>query len=250
MLICPDNEGSVLSSCDLHEHYKAFVQTRTDDAKVQGISNSYRRFTMALKSHARQEKWEEVTDQKRGYKVKLARDQRNASSNQCDIKGMVANFLSQTTEQKKEQAKYYMRRLLLGYVDGQPNYGAFSNVDIPINTIIAEYIGEEITRQEGDKREAKYKECQGKKNVTMFFVANNICFDGYKTPNGEEITINDNPGTWLNHKKINPNCKPVSLRTADGLRIVIMTIRQVAQHEELRWNYDDTRKNLASWMYV
>ena len=83
----------------------------------------------------------------------------------------------------------------------------------------------------------------------MFYIGQRICFDGYRTPGGEPITIADNPGAWLNHQRFGANCKPVAIRTTEGLRMVIMTKRHIAQHEQLTWNYGDTRHNLEPWMY-
>ena len=249
-LITVDVVGGSTTTEDLYEEYKAFVRKRTDDQELNDLAGKFRRFSTYMRRRASQENWEFITYPRRGYKIKVERDRRATCTTNSDaLRRAAKEFLQLSEEAKRDKAKHNMRRVLLGQVDGQDNHGAFANRTIDAGSVVCEYIGQEISRKEGEKRDKDYAHAHGR-NVTMFFINENVCFDGYCKPNGQPIKIEDNPGTWLNHKRLQPNCKPFHLKEGeeDG-KMVIRTLRDVTAGEELTWDYGDRRKNLEAWMY-
>ena len=90
-----------------------------------------------------------MTYPKCGYKVRVEHDQRNSTSHLSMHNKVAAIFFNLTPEQRKGQTNLFMRRVILDCINVEDNYGAFANMDIPINKVITEYIGEEITRLDG-----------------------------------------------------------------------------------------------------
>ncbi len=107
------------------------------------------------------------------------------------------------------------------------NKGIFAAEDIPEGTKIIEYIGEKISKKEGDKR-AKRTTLDSKKNpingaVYIFELNKKYDIDG---------NVPQNDAKYINHS-CNPNCK---VKIIQG-KIWIVAKRKISKGEELLYNY-------------
>ena len=99
--------------------------------------------------------------------------------------------------------------------------GAFALRPIPSGTRLIEYTGERITEAEGD---ARYPEVPGEQIITYLFAID----DGVVV----DAAVGGNDARFINHS-CDPNCDAI---VEDG-RIWIETIRDVAEGEELAYDY-------------
>ncbi len=106
-------------------------------------------------------------------------------------------------------------------------HGVFATKNIKKNTRIIEYIGEKITREEGDKRSErrinKYLNSEKTGSVYIFELNKNFDVDGSPLYN---------KARYINHS-CDPNCEVDIL---DG-KIWISSIKKIKKGEELNYDY-------------
>jgi uncharacterized protein len=99
--------------------------------------------------------------------------------------------------------------------------GAFATRPIPAGTRLIEYAGERLTPRQADDR---YPDVPGERHHTFLFaIDDDIVIDA---------AVDGNDARWINHS-CDPNCDAV----VDGKRIWIETIRDIAEGEELAYDY-------------
>jgi hypothetical protein len=135
-------------------HFR-FAKIKTEQP-VDNVSKN--RFNKALCRLARQRGWVESRCfyNNRGYKVKMPRVQSRKKTDKS-LRNAVDRFLQQPA-----QFLGLWERVWTGAVK---EYGAISRCNIPEYTIIAEYVGEEISKKLADEREEEYQ--KAKKPYTM-----------------------------------------------------------------------------------
>lgn len=104
--------------------------------------------------------------------------------------------------------------------------GVFATEDIPKGTKIIEYLGEIISKKEGDKRaKEQYEKSKkdGSGSVFVFELNKKQDIDG---------DVSWNPAKYLNHS-CNPNCK---YKIIDN-HIWIISIKPIKKDEELNFDY-------------
>ena len=105
--------------------------------------------------------------------------------------------------------------------------GIFATKNIKKNTNIIEYIGEKITRLEGDKRSAKrikdYLHSEETGSVYIFELNSKYDIDG---------SFEYNKARYINHS-CNPNCEVDILQN----EIWIIAIKNIKKDEELSYDY-------------
>ena len=105
--------------------------------------------------------------------------------------------------------------------------GIVATKDIPKNTKIIEYVGEKISKKEGDKRSAeRIKKYLNKKNegsVYIFELNKRYDIDGL---------FKYNSARYINHS-CNPNCEVEIINN----QIWIISIKQIKKNSELNYDY-------------
>ena len=105
--------------------------------------------------------------------------------------------------------------------------GIFASMDIKKDTKIIQYIGEKITKKEGDKRSAdRIKKYLNKKNqgsVYVFELNKKYDIDGSPTYN---------KARYINHS-CNPNCEVEIIKN----EIWIISIKNIKKGQELNYDY-------------
>ena len=108
--------------------------------------------------------------------------------------------------------------------------GVFAKKNIKKNTQIIEYIGEKITKAEGDRRSSvrikKFTNSRQSGSVYIFELNKKYDIDGF---------VNRNKAKFINHS-CNPNCEVDIL---DG-KIWISSIKNIKKGEELSYDYGYT----------
>ena len=106
-------------------------------------------------------------------------------------------------------------------------YGVFASKEIEQNKKIIEYVGEKITKKEGDKRSAeRIKKYLNKKNegsVYIFELNKKYDIDG---------NTKYNKAKFINHS-CNPNCEVDIVKN----QIWISSIKKIKKGEELSYDY-------------
>ena len=105
--------------------------------------------------------------------------------------------------------------------------GVFSTVAIPKNTKIIEYVGDKITKKEGDRRSSlrlkKYLHSKTTGSVYIFELNKRYDIDG---------SPKYNKARYINHS-CNPNCE-VEIKNG---RIWIVSIKKIKKGVELSYDY-------------
>ena len=105
--------------------------------------------------------------------------------------------------------------------------GLFASQDIKKNSQVIEYIGDKVTKKEGDKRADKQinKAKKNKNNGMVYIFELNKCYD-------------IDGGVPLNHARlINHSCDPNLEVEIDNNRIWISAIKNIKKDAELSYNY-------------
>ena len=107
------------------------------------------------------------------------------------------------------------------------NSGVFATEDIKKNTRIIEYIGEKVSRSEGDKRSEKRikKYLNSKKTGSVYIFELNKKYD----IDGSPLY---NKARYINHS-CNPNCEVDIIRG----KIWILSIKNIKSGDELSYDY-------------
>ena len=105
--------------------------------------------------------------------------------------------------------------------------GVFAKTDIKKGTRIIEYIGQKVTRQEGDKRSEKRikKYLNSKKTGSVYIFELNSRYD-------IDGSFSYNKARYINHS-CKPNCE-VDIKNG---RIWISAIKNIIKNEELSYDY-------------
>lgn len=98
--------------------------------------------------------------------------------------------------------------------------GVFANKDLPKGTRIIQYLGEKITKEEGNKREQQHLQ-NGK--VWLFELNDKYDLDG---------DVPENDAKYINHS-CDPNCDPL----VKGDEVWIIAIKDIKKGEELTFDY-------------
>tara|TARA_Y100001980_G_C14213122_1_gene72020 strand:+ start:55 stop:537 length:483 start_codon:yes stop_codon:yes gene_type:complete len=106
-------------------------------------------------------------------------------------------------------------------------YGVFAEKRIPKGTKIIEYIGEKVSRKEGDKRSEKRlkKHLHSKTTGSVYIFELNKHYDIDGSPNY-------NKAKYINHS-CNPNCEVEITKN----RIWIKSIKNIREGDELSYDY-------------
>jgi SET domain-containing protein len=84
--------------------------------------------------------------------------------------------------------------------------------------------------------------------ATMFELYGGKYFDGYKDSKGKNLSIENNPGAWINHSK-QGNAKMYNLSVSGQIRLILVSVKAIPKGHEVSYNYGDRRKGLESWIY-
>ena len=105
--------------------------------------------------------------------------------------------------------------------------GVFSDANIPKKTKIIEYIGEKVSKKEGDRRSAKRikKYLNSKKTGSVYIFELNSKYDVDGSPKY-------NKARYINHS-CNPNCE---VEITNG-KIWIVSIKNIKKGVELSYDY-------------
>jgi len=105
--------------------------------------------------------------------------------------------------------------------------GVVTTCDIPKNTKVIEYIGEKVTRKEGDRRSEKRikKYLHSKKTGSVYIFELNSRYDIDGTPKY-------NRARYINHS-CDPNCEVNIIRG----HIWISSIKEIKKGQELTYDY-------------
>jgi hypothetical protein len=231
----------LITTRELHRHYLSYIQTLDLDLKLRTLGESYRRFALCFASRARQNGWQYTSHNSRGYFLKVQRVHRAKSSISSEsMQGQLTNYLGTPWDMRN----LYFRRTFISRTKG---YGAIATQDITKGTPICEYFGQHISKAEAERREKEYAQ----KNMcsTMFQIDGSHFFDGYKDGCGQNLSIEKNPGAWVNHSK-DANSKMFRLTGNDGqTKLILVSIAHIPQGHEVTYDYGDQRKGLESWIY-
>jgi len=107
------------------------------------------------------------------------------------------------------------------------NKGVYAKKDIKKGTRIIEYVGEIVSRDEGDKRAGEqYREHKKDNNsgaVYVYELTKKWDLDG---------NFSYNPARLINH-----SCEPNAKYKQIGLKIFIIAIRNIKKYEEITYDY-------------
>ena len=75
-----------------------------------------------------------------------------------------------------------------------------------------------------------------------------MILDGYCNEHGEPFAdVKINIGSMLNHSFNYPNCKVVQIKHHGKIRVVLVTICDIAAGQELTWSYSTDKKGQEEW---
>ena len=231
--------SEVVSSKDLNIEYVRFVNSMTSVQSLQSSARSFRRFSINFRSLARRYQVEYVSTGRRGYKLKIPRVQRVGGNCENTLENIVEEHLRKPPFSPPIDRKFISKK---------KGFGAFASKDFSTNFLICQYHGQVIDKVEAHLREEEYR--SQNKLPTMFELPGNTFLDGYRDTNGTPIDIAQNPGAWLNHSKVSPNCYLKQFKIHGEFRLFIFSIDKIAQGTELLYDYNDRRKGLESWLYT
>ncbi|KAF1974088.1 hypothetical protein BU23DRAFT_463003 [Bimuria novae-zelandiae CBS 107.79] len=111
------------------------------------------------------------------------------------------------------------------------NWGLYAQENIAANDMIIEYVGEKVRQRVADLREAKY-DLQGVGSSYLFRIDEDTVIDATKM---------GGIARFINHS-CTPNCTAKIIRVEGTKRIVIYALRDIAQDEELTYDYKFERE--------
>ncbi|KAK4193025.1 putative histone-lysine N-methyltransferase, H3 lysine-4 specific [Podospora australis] len=111
------------------------------------------------------------------------------------------------------------------------NWGLYAMENIPKDDMIIEYVGEEIRQQIAELREAQYLK-SGIGSSYLFRIDDNTVIDATKK---------GGIARFINHSCM-PNCTAKIIKVEGTKRIVIYALRDIAQNEELTYDYKFERE--------
>lgn len=111
------------------------------------------------------------------------------------------------------------------------NWGLYAMENIPMNDMIIEYVGEKVRQQVADLRETSYLK-SGIGSSYLFRIDENTVIDATKK---------GGIARFINHSCM-PNCTAKIIKVEGSKRIVIYALRDIAQNEELTYDYKFERE--------
>ncbi|PSN65351.1 hypothetical protein BS50DRAFT_497257 [Corynespora cassiicola Philippines] len=111
------------------------------------------------------------------------------------------------------------------------NWGLYAQENITANDMIIEYVGEKVRQRVADLREKKY-DMQGVGSSYLFRIDEDTVIDATKM---------GGIARFINHS-CTPNCTAKIIRVDGTKRIVIYALRDIAQDEELTYDYKFERE--------
>ncbi|KAG9246142.1 histone-lysine N-methyltransferas-like protein [Calycina marina] len=111
------------------------------------------------------------------------------------------------------------------------NWGLYAMENIPVNDMIIEYVGEKVRQQVADLREHRYLK-SGIGSSYLFRIDENTVIDATKK---------GGIARFINHSCM-PNCTAKIITVEKSKRIVIYALRDIAQNEELTYDYKFERE--------
>lgn len=111
------------------------------------------------------------------------------------------------------------------------NWGLYAMENIPTNDMIIEYVGERVRQQVADGREMRYL-ISGIGSSYLFRIDENTVIDATKK---------GGIARFINHSCV-PNCTAKIITVEKTKRIVIYALRDIAQSEELTYDYKFERE--------
>ncbi|RDW74123.1 histone-lysine N-methyltransferase-2 [Coleophoma crateriformis] len=111
------------------------------------------------------------------------------------------------------------------------NWGLYTMENIPMNDMIIEYVGEKIRQEVADLRETNYLR-SGIGSSYLFRIDENTVIDATKK---------GGIARFINHSCM-PNCTAKIITVEKSKRIVIYALRDIAQNEELTYDYKFERE--------
>jgi len=111
------------------------------------------------------------------------------------------------------------------------NWGLYAMENIPKDDMIIEYVGEEVRQQIAELRENRYLK-SGIGSSYLFRIDDNTVIDATKK---------GGIARFINHSCM-PNCTAKIIKVEGGKRIVIYALRDIAQNEELTYDYKFERE--------
>lgn len=126
-------------------------------------------------------------------------------------------------------------------------FGAVANRDIAKGEIVCEYRGSVVSSSaELEKRETQYLQ-EGRPSAS-YTVNRVILWDAYRTYEGDDIPVEQNPGVWLNNScpihhhagADAKNCKVRQARVERRLRLYLVALRDIPRLDELIHDYHNS----------
>ncbi|KAF7871751.1 hypothetical protein EAF04_003858 [Stromatinia cepivora] len=111
------------------------------------------------------------------------------------------------------------------------NWGLYAMENIAMNDMIIEYVGEKVRQQVADLRESRYLK-SGIGSSYLFRIDENTVIDATKK---------GGIARFINHSCM-PNCTAKIITVEKSKRIVIYALRDIAQNEELTYDYKFERE--------
>ncbi|KAK3370299.1 histone-lysine N-methyltransferase, H3 lysine-4 specific, partial [Podospora didyma] len=111
------------------------------------------------------------------------------------------------------------------------NWGLYAMENIPKDDMIIEYVGEEVRQQIAELRENRYLK-SGIGSSYLFRIDDNTVIDATKM---------GGIARFINHSCM-PNCTAKIIKVEGSKRIVIYALRDIAQNEELTYDYKFERE--------
>ncbi|RFU36140.1 hypothetical protein B7463_g205, partial [Scytalidium lignicola] len=111
------------------------------------------------------------------------------------------------------------------------NWGLYAMENIPMGDMIIEYVGEKVRQQVADLREHRYLK-SGIGSSYLFRIDENTVIDATKK---------GGIARFINHSCM-PNCTAKIITVEKSKRIVIYALRDIAQNEELTYDYKFERE--------
>ncbi|KAN0089891.1 histone H3-K4 methyltransferase Set1 [Hyaloscypha variabilis] len=111
------------------------------------------------------------------------------------------------------------------------NWGLYAMENIPMNDMIIEYVGEKVRQQVAEVRENRYLK-SGIGSSYLFRIDENTVIDATKK---------GGIARFINHS-CTPNCTAKIITVEKSKRIVIYALRDIAQNEELTYDYKFERE--------
>ena len=120
-----------------------------------------------------------------------------------------------------------MKKFTFKKISKTHGFGLYASKDITKNTKVIEYIGDRITKKEGDRR-ADVQALRGFKNkkngmVYVFELNKDYDIDGY---------VKHNKARFINHSCA-PNCEVENIKN----RLWILSKKNIRKGEEITYNY-------------